>query len=446
MSSASNANFERSPSADETSKRQDTARSASHLRDKGGEKRGFRKNRPPPRKGPRKTFNDKDSDPVGVPQPGKFPIVFPTTSGPPLTKVHHVPDPENFVAMVLNAILTIISHPKFVNYIHEAYSNDDNRVNAMVNRYTSVSLLALCQQICHTQVVRKEAIGELEPLYLSDIKHLRFIREITQQYGDFSIPLTGELCRIFHPEEMCIKLIRLAHQIYCRDGDNPLNHDEIMDYARAWWLPTETGDEITRWYIMYHVRRYVAQQVPHVIIPDTFQLFEVTQQQPDWHAEYVRLAPAGNVDLTWTYAAMPNSANAWFAIANELDQIGCTWNNPAAADLRYNSDHIADAMTIINGWADALPFLEANCHTSGRLSNACMAEGTPLQVAQITHTVHQTLIKIRAVVAFGVDGSKAAIFPPKCHLVEPREQNYVTSVKCNVPETSENWVLQDVRT
>lgn len=400
--------------------------------------------RKPPRK---KTF--KSGDAVGEPQPGKFPVVFKVTAGLPKIQVFSIPLPTVFYANISQLFDIITSQQKFIKLNQQAFNNAPNRIQAFKRRFESAALLAMAQQIGYTKQAQHLPFGDLGPLMSAFLPHLRTVRMICQQYGDFSIDQLGQLGRIHHFEDVIASIVRAAFRIWVEDADavqEPVSDVAAQRSLSLWWLPMNDYRRHTHVVLCNMLRNLAQQHAPWIDIPlTTTRLF--TGTAPPWLPALV--AAIDDEDITdhlpWLFQPEPQTAAAWIARAPNLTALGLRWDNPVDLDLFWAIRPKRTAINLISMWANTdINYIQQYFHTLDKQTGTS-EQGTSLQIAQIEDNLEDSMVvTVRAQVDVTADQySLAACFPPTSLVVTPRRTDVHLATVENVGELRAQWIFTD---
>lgn len=400
-----------------------------------------------PKNNQRRTFN-KAGDSVGVPQPGKFPIVFAATAGPPKVEVFHLPYPAVFYQGVRNIFEILVQQQKMLKLNAVYFNSDDTKILAFKRRFEATSMLVMAQQIIVTKFAQKLPYGDLGPLLNSALPHLRSVRLISQQYGDFKIDNLGQLGRVYYFEDLVASIVRTAHHLFApnEEEDEPLSDFEADLELQRWWLPMRHYRHHTYLAINIAINELAREHAPWIKPNLRARLF--TGNEPAWLDALCDAIQDDDITaaLQWLFTVEPNSAQAWVDNAEHLTAIGLEWPDPDPDQLFWGIQPKRVSINLIELWCKDVTYLDEYFYLLDRTTGTS-EEGSTIQISLVEDNRATSLVMtVSAQVDTTSDQfSIAACYPPTSFDLSDRRTDIRLATIENIQEVRSKWVNSDAK-
>jgi hypothetical protein len=220
-----------------------------------------------------------------VPQPGKFPVVFPTGAGVPSRDVTF-----SYSGPVLSDILSdhasiYENAPKLWEFLAHA-GQDMEQVSRDICR---MGLLSLAQKTAFSHVNMELPLGDFGPVSSTDLFLPRSLDIALSQFGEFPVAELGSRFLLADYASTVRSLVRAADQ--CVRG---VNRKHVLSRM---WLPATPHDRRTAHIVALALGNYFADHYGIMLsiqkLLDTF-IFQGTV--PGWFRSLCQVLPAGERD------------------------------------------------------------------------------------------------------------------------------------------------------
>jgi len=340
---------------------------------------------------------------IPIPQPGKFPIVFPTGAGEPTRDSEFSYDP-----CVINDTFNDISDrfrnaPRFAEFTeHTGY--DDEAFDRDVLRF---SLLGLAQQTVFSHVNMGLPLGDFSAVSSTDTFAFSSLRSIISQFGEFSVPSTGTRFLLANYASTVSSLVYAASRLTESAGNN-------RSRVKMLWLPMSAKDTRTKHIVatrLYEVLLPLGADVPVSVLASA--LFE--KKCPQFEA--VKTLLSGEKSrFDFLFKEMPDIA-AWVeafkppAASGVLTELRLSWPSPIIGDLNWNFVPKVTFPELVDVWARKKAAFSKFFSLSSGLAGKSEAHGSPTQLSTVRQTSGVTIVQTLVAVS-APEFSLAACFPP----------------------------------
>jgi hypothetical protein len=184
-----------------------------------------------------------------VPQPGKYPVVFPTGAGEPTRDSFIAIDGCSLDACFKDIGDQYINSARYAEFSSHAGIGDDDFKRDMVIS----SLLGVCQQIVHAHTNLGLPLGDFSSVASTEVYNPSAVRQIIHQFGEFSVESLGTRFLFMSYDNEVKALIRTAK--YIKDNENA----NVSDALRSHWLPVVANDPRTGFILAEKMAKHFAK-------------------------------------------------------------------------------------------------------------------------------------------------------------------------------------------
>nr|WQF62552.1 coat protein [Aspergillus ochraceopetaliformis partitivirus 1]WRU22294.1 coat protein [Aspergillus ochraceopetaliformis partitivirus 1] len=379
-----------------------------------------------------------------IPQPGKFPVVFPTGAGEP-TRDQEFAIPLPRLSSTFPSVVD--KYKRNARYAEFRAHSDFS--DAVFGAQLSASfLLRLSQQVVHAHVNMGLPQGDFAPVSSSEVKIPQALAAVVRQFGEFSVPALGTRFLLADYECLVKRLILSASQVWLGQGTAAV-------LTRS-WLPMSNTDKNFKALIAFQLNQFLADAdlrvLPTVLedavlsgaVPDAWEEIKSTLGNPPDEGErdqrdrfdfvFKAQADEGHFTTAWT------TAEATSALA----ELNLYWPQPQAGHLNWSFPAKQTFSSLAEQWARVSTTYSEFFELSSGLVNRSEASGTPSQLAEVVSvegvTVVKTLIALSA-----PEFSLAACFPPTCVFVGGVDRRVVVTTSVNVGQRATEFCQLDWR-
>jgi len=378
------------------------------------------------------------SDPV--PQPGKFPIVFPSGAGEPTRDAAFCYDGNGLGQIVSDLPGRFTANSRYAEFsAHAEMSSDDFETRLSQSFY-----LGLAQQTVHAHVNMGLPMGDFSPIASTDVVNFSSVRSILTQFGEFSADSLGTRYLLEDYE---------GHVKACVRAAGRSRNDKPDRVGQTFWLPTSSSDKRTKLLVARALADYIS---PFGVIPKVEQLAECVFQRTSDVWEGIKgmigdsTSPGGTVlkdqfdFLFASYATEQAFVDGVGAPARRraLQALGFNWNTPSAGDLSWGGN----PKQLFSAMADELARSRATFSkffsSSSGLANRAVAMGSGAQLSQVKSNDGVFLVKSMLAQA-APEYSLLACFPCSCVLRDVVEFRVVLTTSINVSQRATEFTQLD---
>jgi hypothetical protein len=375
-----------------------------------------------------------------VPQPGKFPVVFPSGAGEPSRDAFFAYDGPKVGAIIGSLPARYTENSKFAEFSsHSGMDSDDFETEV-----TTAFLLGLSQQTVHAHVNMGLPQGDFSPLFSSDVTNFSAVRAILSQFGEFSSDSLGSRFLLAGYHETVASLVRAADRA---KADRPSRLGSTL------WLPTRARDANTRFVVATALAGYLHSQGVYL---DAVRLAEdvLTRDSELWNGVKTFLgdAPTGDQPderdrFDFLFARLDTEAAFLAAVGNAtrrvtLQEIGLDWPTPALGDLQW-ALNIKDRFSVLSDVLARKRATYAKFFSTGSgVGNRSLAAGSALQASEVTTSAGVTVVKSLLAQA-APEYSLLACFPLSGRFSGVPEYRVILTTSLNVAQRATEFTQLD---
>lgn len=377
------------------------------------------------------------SDPV--PQPGKFPVVFPTGAGEP-TRDHNYAIPVPLFAGQLPSVVD--KYRRNAKYAEFRAHSEFNDVNFA--QHLSVSfLLRLAQHLVHSHVNMGLPQGDFAPLASSDVCIPQALASVVGQFGEFQSPIIGTRFLLKDYDHTVARCVLTAEQIW--------NGSDVSQALERSWLPMSPDDGNFKSIVAAKLRAFV-NIADLTILPNVLEDAVNSGEVPEvWE----NIKPIFGDDpairdrfdfIFKRYNDVGQFTNAWTTenALSVLALLGLRWPNPQGGHLNWQFSTKHRFSSLADAWAKFSATYSQFFELSSGLSTRQAATGTHAQLATVTDV--EGVIVVKAFIALSApEFSLAACFPATCEFTGGVDRKVVVTTSVNVKQRATEFCQMDWR-
>lgn len=382
------------------------------------------------------------SDPV--PQPGKYPVIFPTGAGEP-SRDQEFAIPVVGLSSIFPAVLE--KYKRNARYAEfRAHSDFQDPVFGAQLSYSF--LLRVAQQIVHSHMNMGLPQGDYASIASSEVQIPQALAAVARQFGEFTIPSVGTRYLLRDYDSAVQRVVYSAQQVYNGQGTAAV-------LARS-WLPMSNHDGNFKAIIANRLNEFISQfnlSIRGTVLEDAV----LSGSVPDvWENLKDNLGEApgeGEVDrrdrFDFIFAARANEGQfttAWTTqpASDALSELGLTWHQPNAGHLNWNFNAKQTFAVLAEAWSRLTPTYSQFFELSSGLSNKSEARGSPSQMAQVVSLDGVTIVKTFMALS-APEFSLVACFPVSAVFVGGIERRVVVTTSLNVAQRATEFCQLDWR-
>jgi hypothetical protein len=332
-----------------------------------------------------------------TPQPGKFPVVFPSGAGEPTRDAFFAYDGSAVGDIISGLPDRYTSNSKFTEFSsHSEMSADDFETEVSV-----AFLLGLAQQTVHSHVNMGLPQGDFSPVFSSDVMNFSAVRSILSQFGEFSSDTLGSRFLLAGYAETVKSLVRAA------DG---AKKNRPRRLGATLWLPTGPDDLNTRFVVASALTRFLrgsgvnldvnrlAESVFHATsdIWEGIKSFLGDEPPPPSEGQPAPVDIRDRFDFL--FSRYGDEAAFLAAVGDPsrapvLREIGLAWTTPSTQDLSWGLN-VKDRFSVLSDSLARKRATYAKFFSLGSgLGNRSQACGSSIQISEVSTTSGVTVVK-----------------------------------------------------
>lgn len=329
-----------------------------------------------------------------IPQPGKYPVVFPSGAGEPTREAFIALDGDILSNAFSNLGPNYAESDKYAEFSSHAGYDDD----AFSRDMTISALLSLSQQIVHAHANLGYSVGDFSSIASTDVYTTSAVRAIVTQFGEFSVESLGTKYLFKDYSSEVTALVRTAKLISKSDVEV---EDRMTAFERH-WLPIKSHDQRTSFILACKITGYFQKLGVKFDIEDlSVALFK---EKPPWFLAAESLLPEAfpstMFDGLFEKYDDKQSFVKKFSGENSalLDNLGLKWEEPHSKHLFWNSSPKVDFPELAEGWARRRATFTKFFSCGSGLMERSNAVGTSAQLAEVEVVNGITVIHARIAV------------------------------------------------
>lgn len=362
-----------------------------------------------------------------IPQPGRYPIVFPSGAGEP-TRDSHIALDGNVLFHAFSQLgETFVNSDKYAEFSSNAVIPDDD----FKKEVTVSAVLSLAQQLVHAHVNMGLPIGDFSSISSTDVYTMNSVRAIVTQFGEFSVESLGTRYVFKDYGSEIHALVRLAHAILANGSDV----DEMENDFNMHWLPTKANDPRTSFILANRINGYFQR------FGIQFQVEELTSalfnREPAWFKNALDLIPeADRNGLRLLFSGYTSAAAFSQKFSGQdgdrlLNNLQLSWSAPAPGHCAWGLVPKTRFPEIAESWVRKRPSLAKFFHCSSGQMEKSNATGTAAQLALVETVSGVTIIKARVALS-APEFSLLACFPSSVYTADLDERRVVLTTSIPV--------------
>jgi hypothetical protein len=373
-----------------------------------------------------------------VPQPGKFPVVFPSGAGEASKDVVFALDGKRISDSLCDLPGRFIHSPRFAEFsAHAEYGAETFTKD--IARFT---ILGLAQQIVHAHQNMQLSIGDFSSIANTDVTMMSSIRKIIQQYGEFSVDPLGTRYLLANYETTVKSLIH-ASNLISSDACQPVH---IPFYIKTMWLPAERGDTRTTFIVATALSDYFSRFGVKLSVEELQRkLFVEESHAFNAMKGFLPEADRGKFDALFTGYQTRAEFAAVFAANNRfiLEALGLYWAGvPHADHMDWSIVPKTVFPNLVDVWARKKPIITKFFSCGSGLHEKANACGSASQLTCVAKVEDITVVN--SMVALSApEFSLLACFPPCAIMAEKPKYNVVLTTSVSTKERATQFMLLD---
>jgi hypothetical protein len=329
---------------------------------------------------------------IPTPQPGKFPVVFPTGAGEPTRDAYMAIDGTSLANCFGDLHDEYLGSARYAEFSQNAGIEDE----VFARDVASSSVLGVCQQIVHAHLNMGLPMGDFSSISSTEVFNPVAIRAIVHQFGEFSVENLGTRYLYKAYDHEVTALVRTAKRIAASDVP------DIINAFKEHWLPTSVNDPRTGFILSAKLAKRLLE---FGVSMDVTALCAAMFHQPSTAFDVVKgVLPPGERTLYdplfGPYADRAAFA-ALFAGQNGRDiltNLSLDWGGRAAADLNFNLSPKVEFPDLMRPWLLKKTTLMKFFSCGTGAAQKAVASGAASQLSEVFTREGITVVKSRVAV------------------------------------------------
>jgi hypothetical protein len=325
-----------------------------------------------------------------VPQPGKFPIVFPAGAGEPTRDVFMAIDGNSLDKCFSTCPENYINSARYAEFSTHVGSTDFN----FRKELTTSSLLGVAQQIVHAHQNMNLPLGDFSSVSSTDVYNPAAVRAIIHQFGEFSVDNLGTRYLYKSYADEVTALVRTASLI---QGQS--KRIGIAQVLREHWLPVRADDERTAFIVASRVKEYLdgfgfsisMDLLSKSIFTDAKAVSKLLKSVlPNGDYDYfIKLFEPykGKAEFVAKFVGTDEKPN------DNLKHLGLSWESPDPVDLEWSIVPKMKFPSLIEPWLRKRTTISKFFNCGSGLAEKASAVGLSSQLGIVTNTAGVTVVQ-----------------------------------------------------
>jgi len=371
-----------------------------------------------------------------APQPGKYPVVFPSGAGEPTRDSFFSFSPPSLEAVTSDLAGRYVQNSKWAEFSANAGITDGEFEALMVQGF----YLGLAQQTVQAHVNMGLPQGDFSPVDTSEVWNPAAVRSMLSQFGEFSSESLGTRFLLSSYESTVKAAIRAAKQA---------KNDTPQRIAQMSWLPTSVSDDRSKHIVACSLNSFVKPFDVHLDVDDLARhVFRGPSEA--WNAVKHMLgddvATQNRFDFLFSRYSTETAYLSGLTGSSErvaaLELLGLYWPTPEVGDLYFDlipkvefrplSDELARMK------ATFAKFFSIGIGTTNRLA----ATGSLAQMSSVEDRNGVVVVRSRLAVS-APEYSLLACFPSSGVFSDVAPYNVVLTTSLNVAQRATEFAQLD---
>jgi len=362
-----------------------------------------------------------------TPQPGKYPIVFPSGAGEPTRDSTFALDGCSMEKCFGRISENYVNSARYAEFSANASYGDFDFHKDVV----AAAICALTQQIVHSHANMGLSVGDFSAIASTDTYAMSSIRSIVSQFGEFSVESLGTRYLLADYASEVKALVRTAHLALAQE-----NAGAVSSVMKMHWLPASASDPRTAFIVAAKLSGYIQQFGIHLPVKDLASAVFSGTLPPAFIAVKSLLPEdmKGRFDGLFKGYSSKAEFTAIFSGSGgkeTLQALGLVWPSPAANSLNWEIVPKVRFPEIVDKWSKKKASITKFFSCGTGLAERSSACGTAAQISSVAVTQGVTVVKSLYAIS-APEFSLLACFPASVHSEFPGDLNVVLTTSIPV--------------
>nr|UYZ32457.1 coat protein [Alternaria dianthicola partitivirus 1] len=371
-----------------------------------------------------------------APQPGKYPVVFPSGAGEPTRDSFFSLSGSSLERVTSDLAGRYTGNSKWAEFS----ANSDVTETDFETQLVQGFYLGLAQQIVHAHMNMGLPQGDFSPVASSEVWNPAAVRSVLSQFGEFPSESLGTRFLLAGYETTVKAAVRAAKQV---------KKDQPDRVAKTFWLPASAADARSKHIVACSLSLFVKpfgvsldvdELAKHVFLDSSEAWDNVKTLIGDDEASQNRF------DFLFgkytTEAEYLNGLTGSSARVEALAQLGLEWPTPLAGDLCFSLLPKVEFSPLADSLARYKATYAKFFSIGTGLTNRSAACGSPGQMSSVEDRSGVVVVKSRLAVS-APEYSLLACFPFSGIFSDPSPHNVVLTTSLNVAQRATEFTQLD---
>ncbi|QTW52496.1 coat protein 1 [Alternaria tenuissima partitivirus 1] len=371
-----------------------------------------------------------------APQPGKYPVVFPSGAGEPTRDSFFSFSGPSLGAVTSDLAGRYVGNSKWAEFAANAEIEAQDFETLLVQGF----YLGLAQQTVHAHMNMGLPQGDFSPVASSEIWNPAAVRSILSQFGEFPVESLGTRYLLAGYESSVKAAVRAAKRV---------KTDTVSRVAETFWLPTSGSDNRSKHIVACSLSSFVKPFGVQLDV-DELATHVFKDSSEAWNGVKTILGDddvkRDRFDFLFgcytTEAEYVSGLTASTERVAALKALGLEWPTPSVGDLCFSLLPKVEFSPLADGLARYKATFAKFFSIGTGLTNRSAACGSPGQMSSVEDRSGVVVVKSRLAVS-APEYSLLACFPFSGLFSDPSPQNVVLTTSLNVAQRATEFAQLD---
>jgi len=372
-----------------------------------------------------------------TPQPGKYPVVFPSGAGEPTRDSHFAIDGQSIFNCFAGVGQNYLNSARYAEFSsHAEYGDVDFQKDVIIS-----GLLSIAQQIVHAHQNLGLPMGDFSSISSTDMFTMSAVRSIVRQFGEFSVESLGTRFLLHSYEDEVTALVRTAKRLKAQP-----TMSAVSTVLKEHWLPVRAGDPRVTFIVATKLKAYLERFHVSITMDELLShLFQSTSTAFDAVKTVLPESDRDKFDVLFSgyhtksefVAKFSGNANGW--VLHALDLV---WISPVVASLDWDVVPKVTFPSLADPWLKKRSTLIKFFSCGSGAIEKSSAAGSPAQLGVLEATSGVTIVKLMVAVS-APEFSLFACFPPSAVYPFGSDLNVVLTTSIPVKVRATEFMQMD---
>ncbi|QTW52497.1 coat protein 2 [Alternaria tenuissima partitivirus 1] len=373
---------------------------------------------------------------AAIPQPGKFPVVFPSGAGEPTRDSFFSYSGPSLGAITTGLTDRYVGNSKWAEFSAHAELTQEDLETLLVQGF----YLGLAQQTVHSHVNMGLPLGDFSPVATSEIWNPAAVRSVLSQFGEFPSESLGTRFLLAGYESTVKAAVRAA-KLSKTDSPGRL--------AQTFWLPTDASDTRSKHIVACSLSSFVKPFGVNLDVDElTKHVFQDSSEAWDSVKTLLGDDDASQNRFDFLFGAYKTEAEYVSGLTGSservaaLQSLGLQWPTPDVGDLCFKLLPKVEFSPLSDNLARYKATFAKFFSVGTGITNRSAALGSPGQMSSVEDRSGVFVVKSRPAVS-APEYSLLVCFPFSGVFSDPSPHNVVLTTSLNVAQRATEFTQLD---